>query len=402
MIGVTEAFRLLMAHSHPKESTILALEAAQGRVLAEDILADRPFPPYDRVMMDGIALAHASLEKGTFAFPIEKTQAAGEEAWILSHPDLCVEVMTGAICPIHADTVIPLEDLDLVEGLARVQKKEGVRKGQFIHRQGSDKLAGALLLPQGTLLHPLALSVAAAVGKASLRVWQFPKTIIISSGDELVPVEADPKGQQVRISNTHALAGVLGRFGIRADTRHFPDDVDRLRREMPEILKEYSLVLLSGGVSAGKFDFFPMVLREAGVQTHFHKIAQRPGKPFLFGTYQNCHVFAFPGNPVSTMVCALRYLVPWLQESMACRLSPQWRAKLRDSLPASGDLTVFAPVRLSQGENDASLWAIPLSGNGSGDFTGLLEADGFLELPGGEGPFGGDTLYSYWPLSFNL
>ena len=188
MITVTEAYQLVLANKLSLKSTDVTLTEALGRVLDENIQADRPFPPFNRVTMDGIAIRFNTFSTGTRDFPIEKVQAAGDEPYRLLNTEYCVEVMTGAILPENTDVVIRVEDITISEGTASVNIHHQVEKLQNIHLCGSDKAAGTVLLKKGVLLGPVELSVAASVGKSTLKVLQYPKTVIVSTGDELVPV----------------------------------------------------------------------------------------------------------------------------------------------------------------------------------------------------------------------
>jgi len=162
---------------------------------------------------------------------------------------------------------------------------------------------------------------------------------------------------------------------------HLPDDPEIIRREVGRCLSEFDAILLSGGVSMGKFDYIPQVLEELGVQKHFHKVRQRPGKPFWFGTFgEKGVVFALPGNPVSAFMCLHRYFLPWLEASLGLPPAPPRFAVLEKNLRFEPQLTYFVQVKLKHGE-DARLWAEPTEGHGSGDFSNLLDTDAFLELP---------------------
>jgi molybdopterin molybdotransferase len=396
MITVTEAYQLVLANKLRLKSTEVPLTEALGRVLDENIQADRPFPPFNRVTMDGIAISFNTFSTGTRDFPIEKVQAAGDEPYWLLNEGYCVEVMTGAILPEQTDVVIRVEDITISEGMAKVNIHQ-VERFQNIHLCGSDKPAGTVLLKKGVLLGPVELSVAASVGKSTLKVLQYPKTVIVSTGDELVPVSEIPASHQIRISNSYAIFSFLKKWGIPAEMIHLPDNEEHVQHKIKELLDQFELIILSGGVSAGKFDYIPKALKEAGIQSFFHKVSQRPGKPFFFGSNENTRVFALPGNPVSTLLCVVRYLIPWLKESLGLAHAIQPKVKLLKTIVFNAPLTFFVPVKLTANPEIPILEANPLPGNGSGDFANLLDADGFIELPENENEFQAGHFFTFWP-----
>ena len=396
MITVTEAYQLVLANKLSLKSTDVPLTEALGKVLDENILADRPFPPFNRVTMDGIAIRFNTFSTGTRDFPIEKVQAAGDEPYRLLNKEYCVEVMTGAILPENTDVVIRVEDITISEGMASVNIQQ-VEPFQNIHLCGSDKAAGTVLMKKGVLLGPVELSVAASVGKSTLKVLQYPKTVIVSTGDELVPVSEIPASHQIRISNSYAIFSFLKKWGISAEMIHLPDNEEYVQHKIKELLDNYDLIVLSGGVSAGKFDYIPKALKEAGIQSFFHKVSQRPGKPFFFGSNEKTRVFALPGNPVSTLLCVTRYLIPWLKESLGLTHTTQPKVKLLKTIVFNAPLTFFVPVKLTTNPETHILEAYPLPGNGSGDFANLLDADGFIELPQNETEFQAGQFFTFWP-----
>jgi molybdopterin molybdotransferase len=396
MITVTEAYQLVLANKLSLKSTDVPLTEALGRVLDENIQADRPFPPFNRVTMDGIAIRFNTFSTGTRDFPIEKVQAAGDEPYRLLNKEYCVEVMTGAILPENTDVVIRVEDITISEGMASVNIQQ-VEPFQNIHLCGSDKAAGTVLMKKGVLLGPVELSVAASVGKSTLKVLQYPKTVIVSTGDELVPVSEIPASHQIRISNSYAIFSFLKKWGIAAEMIHLPDNEEYVQYKIKELLDNYDLIVLSGGVSAGKFDYIPKALKEAGIQSFFHKVSQRPGKPFFFGSNEKTRVFALPGNPVSTLLCVTRYLIPWLKESLGLAHTTQTKVKLLKTIVFNAPLTFFVPVKLTANPETHILEAYPLPGNGSGDFANLLDADGFIELPENETEFQAGQFFTFWP-----
>lgn len=396
MIQVNEAFNLLLTHPLNLKEVEVSIDEALGTVLNESVLADRPIPPFHRVTMDGIAIHYASFVQGIRLFPIEKIQAAGADPYILKDLGNAVEVMTGAILPENTNVVIRYEDLSIKDGVACVNIDK-IKENQNIHFCGSDKEEGTILMKKGSKLGPIEISVAASVGKSVLNVLKFPKTLLISTGNELISVSAIPKVQEIRISNTYAIAGYLQELGIQADHVHLEDDEEVIRESMSEFLKKYDLIIFTGGVSAGKYDFIPKVCYDLGVLKHFHKVAQKPGKPLFFGTKGDVRVFGLPGNPVSTLLCVNRYILPWLRNSFGLKATPTIKVQLKESISFPQNLTFFVPVSVYFNQNEGIFEAQPFHGNGSGDFTNLLDADGFIELPAEQNECLKGNFATFWP-----
>ncbi len=395
MLSVAEAENTILSRALTPEGETVALADAPGRILAEDLVADRDFPPFDRVTMDGIAIRYEAWQKGRRQFAVQGVQAAGSPRLVLADASGCIEVMTGAMLPEGADTVIQYEHLDISDGVASL-RTEAVRLRQNIHFRGVDRQAGATLIPRGTRVGPAEVAVAATVGKSRLTTARLPRAAIVSTGDELVPVEQIPLPHQIRGSNGYALQALLaGRFNLPGRIFHYPDDQLQIAAGLKAIFQEYRLVVLSGAVSAGKFDFVPQVLDDLGVIKHFHGVAQRPGKPFWFGTLPDgCAIFALPGNPVSAFTCACRYLLPFLSRSLGEKPSPPERAALSEAVVFKPALTYFLPVFVNS-TPAGSLQAYPLPGHGSGDLANLTAADGFLELPADRDTFPAGEVFPF-------
>ena len=300
----------------------VSFDNSLGRVLKEAIIADRDFPPFNRVSMDGIAIPYKSFQDGQRTFKIEGVQAAGSAQTTLQNAENCIEVMTGATLPLNTDVVIPYEEVTIEKGIATVTINE-TSHFKNIHKKGKDKLNGDLIIAKNTLISSAEIGILATVGKSTVKVARNPKVMIVSTGDELVEVAETPKEYQIRRSNVHTLVSLLQRKNIIADTAHITDDKELLKQKIKGFLEDYDVLLFSGAVSKGKFDFIPEILEELGVEKLFHKVAQRPGKPFWFGRKEKKTVFAFPGNPISTFVSCLKYFIPWFQKSIGLNYTNQ-------------------------------------------------------------------------------
>ena len=377
MISYREAYRIVLEHIMYCDIESVRLSESNGCILAEDIYADRDFPPFDRVTKDGIAIQYKTYENGIREFNVQEIAAAGESQKELKDPSSCIEVMTGAILPKNTDTVIMYEHLNIKNGTAKVEIVP--EKGQDIHAQGSDKEKGALLLHKNQKINAAEVGVLASVGKATVRVKKLPKIGVISTGDELVAVEKTPAAHQIRKSNSFTLESVLKVEMIDSKKLHFNDLEKELTTGVEHALNEFDVLLLSGGVSKGKFDFLPKVMEDLGVTKLFHRVKQRPGKPFWFGNHREkkCTIFAFPGNPASTFANYHIYFLPWLSKSLGKSI-PNHRVVLNEAFENKTDLTRFvrAQVKLEDGMIKATL----VNANGSGDLTSLSTSNGFIRI----------------------
>ncbi len=388
MISSQEATQIIQNHLFESKSVSVKMMKTLGRILREDIRADRDLPPFDRVTMDGIAIDYQAFASGQTTFEVENIQFAGKPPLTLHSPKHCIEIMTGAMLPFGANTIVRYEDLEKEEKENKVYFKlkiSTLQQGQNVHYQGNDCKQFDILVKEGTKISPAEMTVAAAVGKYNLLVSQKPLFAIVSNGDELIDIESEPLTHQIRRSNTYMLLSALENLRMKADFFHLPDKEKIIEEKLAKLLAPnsvFDVVLLTGGVSAGKADFIPRVLDKLGVGKLFHQVAQRPGKPFWFGkTEAGKIVFALPGNPVSTFMCFHKYVVPWLRASL---LTPNAldlpQATLKENFVFTPKLTYFLQVKTYLDENQ-QLIAMPIEGGGSGDFANLLECDGFLELP---------------------
>jgi len=377
MVSVSEAISIIESHLYSTSQESVPVNDALNRVLAEPILADRDFPPFNRVAMDGIAIQFDQFTKEHTTFEIEDIAPAGVPQKKLTHKTNCMEVMTGAPLPSNTDTVIRYEDLDIKEKKASILIPE-IKAQQNVHGQGQDAKKNQVLLNVGTQLSPSEIALIASVGKTQVMVRSIPKAAIISTGDELVDIGDMPEAHQIRRSNSYALQAGLKSLSCEANLFHIRDEKEVIKKEMTDILKQHDLIILSGGVSKGKFDFIPEVLEQLGVKKHFHKVKQKPGKPFWFGSVGNKTVFALPGNPVSTYMCFYKYIKPWLRKSWGLPNTIEY-ATLATDYQFNGDLTYFLQASVA---NELGVQvAYPVTGGGSGDFANLKEVNAFLELP---------------------
>ena len=381
MITVEEATNIVLSTSYNWSIDKVPFDWSMNRILAENLYADRDFPPFNRVAMDGIAINYYSFEQGYRSFRIEGIAEVGAPQKTLMDAANCLEVMTGCVLPRNTDTVIRYEDLEIKDGKATILVDQ-IKEGKNVHPQGFDRKTGDLLVENGAKISAAEIGVAATIGKATLDVLSPPATLIISTGNELVNVHDQPLTHQIRRSNVYQIGSTLRLMGLNPVFQHLPDDRDLLLDQLSNILASYKLIVLSGGISKGKLDCLPEVLEELGVKSRFNRVAQRPGKPFWFGqTPSGTTIFALPGNPVSSFMCTQRYVKFWLEQGRGLNpLKNRPMAKLMEDYEFKPALTCFLQVRLAN-LSDGTIGAYPVVGHGAGDLANLVNADALLELP---------------------
>lgn len=399
MLTPAEAEKIVLSHLRPLPAEDCPLLAAHERVLRAPIVAERDFPPFDRVTMDGFALRAAAVQGGLRRFRVHGLQAAGMVPLTLEADAACVEIATGAVQPAGTDAIVPYEqtrrngaNMELLDGVI-------VTPGQNLHVRGSDAPQGALIVPAGTRLTGREIAVAASCGCATVSVAMRPSVAVVASGDELVEVNAAVVApHQVRKSNDYALRAALLSAGAasRVERFHLRDLKHELELQLRRILAEFDVVLLTGGVSKGRFDYIPEVLASLGVQNKIRGVAQRPGKPFWFGVSpRQTPVFALPGNPVSTYICLHRYVLPALATLAGTTRPKADYVALSRTVSFKAPLAWMLPVSVDTSP-DGQRRAQPAPFNTSGDFAGLVGTDGFIELPPGPADFPAGTVGRFY------
>lgn len=387
MISPVEADALIAGQVTCLPIESLPLVQCVGAVLRENIYAERDQPPFDRVAMDGFAVSIAGLRSGK-PLLVQAMQAAGDPPLSLGSPQHAIEIMTGAVLPAGCDAVIPVEQSRLSEiepQTVSFDPELRIAVGQNIHRRGSDVRQGALLLSNGVRLGAPEIAVAAGAGMPRIRVSAQPTISVVSTGNEIIEPGEPILAHQVRRSNAYGIVAALRRQGFqRIADEHLPDELGALKTRLRVLVQTHDVLILSGGVSAGRLDLVPAALAGIGVREVFHKVAQRPGKPLWFGIAPTgTAVFALPGNPVSTLVCLARYVLPALYAAMG-ETPP--RAPERIALAAAVEvraaLAFFMPVKIMI-DDWGRPWAEPRTTNGSGDYAALTGTDGVVELPPG-------------------
>jgi len=378
-----EADDLIRRNVQPLPVESRPLESLAGAVLAQSVRAERDQPPFDRVTMDGIAIASDAWRAGQRRFKVAGLQAAGQRPRTVPSGE-CVEVMTGAVLPPGTDCVIPVEQLAVADGWAEVDEQVHAEAYANVDVRGIDCREGDLLLARGTRLRAPELAVLASAGLPRAEVHAEPRILIVTTGDELVPPGQPIEDWQVRKSNSFALRAALALRGYtRLAADHLRDDPREMHERLARHLATHDVLVLTGGVSMGRLDHVPRVLRDLGVREVLHRVAQRPGRPLWFGIGPaGQSVFGLPGNPVSSLVCLIRYVVPGLRTAAGMATARGESVALGAAFRVKHQMWYFLPVQL---DNSPALGpvAIPKPSRSSGDFISLLATDGFVELPPG-------------------
>jgi molybdopterin molybdotransferase len=385
MLSVAEAQALVLQHARPLPPEILPLASSTlGLRLAEDIVSDLDMPPYDKALMDGFAVRAADLPGGQGVLTVIDEITAGKTPRCPVGPGQAARIMTGAPLPAGADAVVMVERTRLLEG-SRVQLEDKPPKpGQNVMPQGQEMRQGETVLEAGAVLRPQEFGLLATVGRTAVKVIPPPRVAILSTGDEVVEPSQTPGPGQIRNGNgTMLLAQVCRAGGLPRYLGIARDRPEVLRPLVAEGLRSAVLVL-SGGVSAGKLDLVPGVLQELGVQAHFHKVEMKPGKPVFFGTQGDTLVFGLPGNPVSALVCFELFVRPALRRLLGdFEAGPRLvQATLTEDYPYKTDRPTYHPAWLESGEDGWRVRAVPWFG--SPDLRGLTRANAFVVLPPGD------------------
>jgi molybdopterin molybdotransferase len=406
LIGVGQAIELIDAVSVTPRSTLKPLRQALGLRLAEAVMADRDYPPFDKSQMDGYAVRQADVPaegSAPAALKVVGEVAAGQWSDRTLEPGQTVAIMTGAPLPPGADGVVPIEQVRPGPAADQILISSGDWR-RMVSWRGADGKKGQTVLQAGQLIGPAQMAVAAMVGTGMLRVWDRPRVAILSTGDELVEIGHPPSPWQIRNSNNSMLYGLLHQMNADVvDLGISPDRPDDLRSVLRDGLMHDAL-LVSGGMSMGKYDFVPKILQELGVRLRITKLRIKPGKPFVFGigprgdippevdeqayaeiaraprpplgSAGSCYVFGLPGNPVSAFVCTVRFAWRLLARLGGGPVIEPWRdGILQQDLPANGPREFYLPVRM-EGEK-----VYPLNWRGSADLFTLAGAQGLLVRP---------------------
>jgi molybdopterin molybdotransferase len=382
MISVKEAIQRILDQIPRLGKERVGILQAQGRVLAEDIFSPRNIPPWDNSAMDGYALRHQDIQKATGLNPVSlKVLAdlpAGRVFDGLVGPGEAVRIMTGAPLPNGADTVVPVEETSKVEGGVKILSS--VALGSNIRRAGEDVLAGEKVLEEGTVLRAPHAGMLASLRRSSIYVFQRPRVAILSTGDELLEIDEPWQEGKITNSNSYSMAGLVSECGGQPMQLGIARDrLEELAAKMREGLVA-DILLTTGGVSVGDYDFVKGLLNEMG-QMSFWKVAMRPGQPLAFGRVNGKPLFGLPGNPVSCMVSFEQFVRPALLKMSGFRnlFRPGLKAVLKEDISKKAGLTHFVRCRLFR--EGGVLFSTATGEQGSGMLSSMVKAQGFIVLP---------------------
>jgi molybdenum cofactor synthesis domain-containing protein len=385
MIPVAEAIRIITEQTTRLPPEAVALEDALARVLAEDVIADSDLPPFDRAQMDGYALRAADTLSVPARLRIVGEAAAGRGWHGQMQAGEAVRIMTGAPVPDGADSVQKVEVTSESDDARTVTIDEAARPGQFIVKRASEVKAGAVALRAGESINAAMMAALASFGYARVRVGARPRVAVLATGTELVPVNEQPGPDQIRDSNSFSLGAYAELAGATVERLPLAgDDAVLLQREIEVAAERSDVLILSGGVSMGVYDFTKTALRALGAEIFFERVNLRPGKPTVFARLGRTLVFGLPGNPVSVSVTFNLFARTALRAMQGCAepaMMEEWGVLARD-VKGSAERTSYLPAQLRTNE-DGQLLAEPLKWGGSSDFVAFARATALVIVPAG-------------------
>lgn len=397
MLTVDEARKKIMDSAVPFETRMIAIENALTYVTVNDVKADRPLPPFNRVAMDGFAVKSADFVDGKATLKIVGHIQTGITSNYEIQTGQTVQIMTGAPCPDSADAVVKIENA-VIKGDRVELTDPKIKPGGNIAPRGEDAEAGKILVKKGSLLTTTAIAICASVGLEQIEVYNKPSLRIISTGSEIIPPSQTPLPHQIRDCNSFAIRSAAS--GMKLDTTFIgigEDETDVLAQMIKEGLKG-DILLLSGGVSMGEYDHIPGLLAKAGVEKILHNVLVKPGKPLWFGKAETgCYVFGLPGNPVSVQTCFRVFVEPFIRKLSGQR-NPEnvvLRLPLSETLISKTKREHFMPGRLVR--RDDGTYVQPIIIRGSGDFANFERSQGLIRVPLADDVLEPETMVDFLP-----
>jgi molybdenum cofactor synthesis domain-containing protein len=391
MIPISEAIQIIERETARIEAESVDLSATVGRVLAEDILADTDLPPFDRSQMDGYALLAADTKNAPVTLEIAGESAAGKGWRHELKPGEAVRIMTGAPVPTGADSVQKLEVTK--EEDTRVTVLEPAEPGKFIVYKGAEIKKGQTVISSGEVITENMIAVLAAFGYANVEAARKPKVAILSTGSEIVDIHQTPGTDQIRNSNSAMLRAFTEKCGAATTTLPIAgDNIEDLKKQIHEAIETSDMLVMTGGVSVGKYDFTKAALLELGAEIFFEKVCLKPGKPTVFARLNDKLIFGLPGNPVSvaaTFHLFVRRALLLMQGARACGLKEGF-AVASAKIKGAKERDSYLPASLSTNKK-AKLTTEPLRWHGSSDFVGFARAEALIFVPAGEAFEAGDV-----------
>ena len=382
MISIEKAQEVVLANLPACKSERIGIREAQGRYLAEDLVAAGDIPPFRRALMDGYAVRALDVAGAPARLTIVGEVRAGAEIRCRVGPGQAAAVTTGAPVPEGADAVQIVEQTERPPDGGAVVVLKPVTPGENIAAVGSEAVAGETVLEAGRCIGPAELAVMAMFGYARVSAWKRPSVALLVTGDELVEASDNPGMHQIRNSNAYSLSGQLRLLGLEPEYLGIVRDCKADLRARVEDGLERDVLILTGGVSMGRYDFVKEVLQELQVQILFDKVAMKPGKPTVFARKGDRLLFGLPGNPVSTFVAFENFVRPALGRLCGSPNPelPRVRGALQSDMKQSPGRTAFLPARASWTE--AGWMVHPLTWRGSADIIGFSRANAMVMIPG--------------------
>lgn len=385
MISVAEAIRIVKEQTQPLPVESVALGEARGRVLAEDIIADSDLPPFDRALMDGYAVRAADTASVPARLRIVGESAAGSGWGGEIQPGEAVRIMTGAPVPAGADSVQQVEVTSEFEDGTIVEIARATAPGQFITKRATEIQAGAIVLRAGERINAAMMAALASFGYAEVKVGRRPRVVVLATGSELVPINEKPDTDQIRDSNSYSLTAYAELAGAKVERLPLAgDDPEQLKKVISASAERADVLILSGGVSMGLYDFTKVALRELDAEIFFERVSLRPGKPTVFGRLGRTLVFGLPGNPVSVSVTFNLFArtALWAMQGASEAAMVEEHAVLTRGVKGAVERASYLPAQLTTDEK-GHLLAEPLKWGGSSDFVAFTRATALIIVPEG-------------------
>lgn len=381
MIAASKALDIVLKRAIPLKPVRVGLVEARGRCLARDIRADRDMPPADRSAMDGFAVRAVDISSPGSVLRLIGEVAAGSSNRPKVLPGTCVRILTGASVPPGADSVVKVEETRESDGV--VKFLDSVKTGANIRLRGEEVAKGKIVLARGNMLDASQIGLCASVGKSEVMVHSMPRVAVLCTGEELKGAHERVRSHQLRNSNGPSLVAALAEAGIDAADRIISDDPDLLVAALKKATDEHDVVILTGGVSVGKYDYVPQAVRRVRATIRFHGVAMKPGKPQLYATFgRNGHIFGLPGNPLSVLTGFHELVLPALRRMAGMPVESCHRVlrlPLTRAVRSKGKRVTFVLGRLITGRK--GLEVAPLDSCGSADLVSAANADGVLKIP---------------------
>lgn len=374
MISVEEAKRLLFERIEKSISVDVVINEASGCVLAEDILSPIDLPSFNQSAMDGYAVS--TNQKNKQQYEVIGEIKAGDECTFHLESGQAVRIFTGAAVPESADAIVIQENVNRVNG--SIQLSGDFRKGDCIRIKGSQIKKGELALKKNTVLNPASIGFLASLGISKLKIYKKPEVSVVVTGNEIVKPGKNLKAGEIYESNSFSLNAALDQMHIVSkNILTASDDKNELKNAFEKCLNDSDIVILTGGISVGKYDLVHDILKDAGVETIFYKVAQKPGKPFFAGKLNDKLIFALPGNPAAVLVCFYEYVYPVIRRIRGFENTalPMMKLKSLTDISKKEDRALFIRAkRISDG-------VMPLEKQDSNMLRSFAEADVLIYIP---------------------